>query len=385
MSPPVRVELGARSYDVVIGSGVLDRVASFLASAEICPARILLVRDTGVPEAHAQAITDALRAAGLEAHQTTLDPSERAKSLETAERLLGDTARAGLDRHDAVVALGGGITGDVAGFVASAYRRGVRVVQCPTTLLAMVDASVGGKTGVNLALDDGAERLLKNFVGAFHQPSLVVADVATLASLEPRVLRCGLGECIKHALITGDTDLLDWTTSSLDDALAGDAAVLTELVRKNVAVKARLVARDERETDASGGRALLNLGHTFAHAIETIPSLSPDPEDASLAPLMHGEAVALGLAAATALAVDLGRMTGAERDAVLWLIGRAGLPTSVASLPPSDQVARRMLDDKKTLGGRLRLIVPEGLGRAGVLEGVDAGAVGHAIDAIRGP
>jgi len=383
MTPGVRVELGARSYDVLIGAGVLNRVAPFLAAADPPPMRALLVRDAGVPEAHARALADGLHAAGCAVARSDVHPSERVKTLVTAERLLADAAQAGLDRHDAVVALGGGIVGDLAGFVGATYRRGVRVVQAPTTLLAMVDASVGGKTGVNLALEGG--RLLKNFVGAFHQPALVVADVTTLASLGPRVLRCGLAECIKHAMIAGDRSLLDWTGASLGAALAGDPDVLTELVRRNVAVKARFVAGDERETAADAGRALLNLGHTFAHAIETIHTLSPDPSDPALAPLMHGEAVALGLVGATALAVELGRMSPDERRSALALLERAALPTGVAGLPSSAEVARLMLDDKKTLGGRLRLVVPEGLGRAAVVEGVPTDAVERAIDAIRRP
>ncbi len=387
MSARVRVELGERGYDVVIGAGVLDLAAAFLGAASPAPTRALLVHDAGVPEAHADRLESGLRAAGIEPTRATLEPSERAKSLETAERLLTATASAGLDRNDVILALGGGIAGDVAGFVAATYRRGIRVVQAPTTLLAMVDASVGGKTGVNLGVAGagGDARLLKNFVGSFHQPSIVLADVATLGSLEPRVLRCGLAECIKHAMIAGDEDLFAWTEGAIDSALSGDERVLAELVERNVAIKARVVAGDERESDPSGGRALLNLGHTFGHAIETIPTLSPEESDPGLAPLMHGEAVALGLVAAADLAVSLGRMSGAQRDRAVALIAQAGLPTAVAGLPGAEEVVARMRDDKKTLGGRVRLIVPDGLGRAGVVEGVGDAEIARAVDAIRAP
>jgi 3-dehydroquinate synthetase len=226
--------------------------------------------------------------------------------------MLGDLALAELERSDLVVAMGGGILGDVAGFAAGLHRRGVRIVQCPTTLLAMVDASVGGKTGVNLRAGiDGSPVLLKNAVGVFHQPSLVVADVDALASLEPRELRCGLAECIKHAAISGGSgqDLLSLAglTDAMPRLLLGDAEVLASLVEQNVGLKARVVAGDERELaiGSTPGRRALNLGHTFAHAIEGCEGTRVEVGGSNQHP-KHGEAVGIGLIAAARLAELLG-------------------------------------------------------------------------------
>jgi 3-dehydroquinate synthetase len=261
----------------------------------------------------------------------------------------------------------------------------------------MVDASVGGKTGVNLAIPSrqpsnpsASPTLLKNMVGAFWQPRAVLADIDTLASLPPRIFRAGLAECIKHAMLSAglpaphaDPDLLDWTESAFPRILAQDAAALTELISRNVRTKAAIVARDEREEDDSGGRALLNLGHTFAHAIETISHLSPDTNPAH-APLQHGEAVALGLiaAASTAAAAQLAPADLPAR--ITRLIAAAGLPTRVGNLPPPDEIVARMAHDKKTLAGRLRLILPTAPGHAAVFTDPALQAIQSGIRAITG-
>jgi 3-dehydroquinate synthase len=247
----------------------------------------------------------------------------------------------------------------------------------------MVDASVGGKTGVNLRAGD---MLHKNFVGAFHQPRLVVASVDTLASLDDRQFRAGLAECIKHTMVGGDIDpeLGRWTADHLDRVLARDEGALIELIARNVAVKAAIVAGDERETAETGGRALLNLGHTFAHAIETIDTLSPDGV-ASHAPLLHGEAVALGLVAASATASAMGRVDPGFVVAAEALIGRAGLPTRVAGLPPTDTLLARMAHDKKAIGGVQRLVLPAAPGRAGTVRTPPRDAVSRGIERIRLP
>jgi len=387
VSGPVRVELGARGYDVVVGPGTLAELGSRTRGVVGAGARrAFVVVDAGVPTAGVAAATESLIGAGFDPHTHTFDPTERVKTIETARVILEDLAGTGLDRSEPVVALGGGIVGDVAGFVAATYRRGVPVVQCPTTLLAMVDASVGGKTGVNLELPD--DRLLKNMVGSFHQPGCVIADVGVLASLAPRHRRAGFAECIKHAMIAqglSRVDLMGWLESNLDAALAGNPDVLSELVRRNVAVKADAVALDERETapSAVGGRALLNLGHTFGHAIETLDGISPDVSDPSLAPLHHGEAVGLGLIAAGACAHALGMVDRAWVERARAVIERVGLPTSVEGLPDDDALLARMGHDKKVRAGVLRLVLPEGEGRARVVDDPDRAAVAAGLGAIR--
>lgn len=386
----VRVQLADRSYDVVVGRGLLSSVADLTEKAlGFSPARAFCVIDTGVPEEMVEILDEALDAAGVAASSSAFEPSERVKSIETWTQVLGELAGTGQERGEPVVCLGGGIVGDVGGFVASAYRRGVPVIQCPSTLLSMVDASVGGKTGVNLDVDlEDGPRLLKNLVGTFHQPRLVIADTALLDSLEDRQFNAGLAECLKHGLIatgiTGD-DLLGWTEANLDNVLDDDHATLDELVTRNVALKAHVVASDEHENapSSAGGRALLNLGHTFGHAIETLPGLSPDPASPDLAPLLHGEAVGLGLIAACATAKELGLADAALRERVEALVHRSGLPTSVAGLPSNEELLTAMSHDKKARGGSMRLVLPTTAGTAIVVEDPDLEAVARGLDAIR--
>ncbi|MFT5422694.1 MAG: 3-dehydroquinate synthetase [Phycisphaerales bacterium] len=390
----VRVQLADRSYDVVIGRGVLGSVAQLTTKAlGGAPKRAYCVIDTGVPETMVEKLDEALEGAGVAASSSAFEPSEAVKSIETWAELMTELAATGQERGEPVICLGGGIVGDVGGFVASGYRRGVPVIQCPSTLLAMVDASVGGKTGVNLDVefDEGA-RLLKNLVGAFHQPRLVLADTALLDSLDDRQFRAGLAECLKHGLIAagiagfaGD-DLLGWTETNLDKILDGDHATLDELVTRNVSLKAHVVAGDEHENAPSsvGGRALLNLGHTFGHAIETLPGLSPVAGDPGLSPLLHGEAVALGLVAACATAKELGLAEASLRERVEALVSRAGLPTCVAGLPDNEDLLMAMSHDKKARGGSLRLVLPTSAGTAVVVEDPSRDAIFAGLDAIRG-
>jgi len=297
--------------------------------------------------------------------------------------------RSRLGRWDPIIALGGGIVGDVAGFVAATYRRGVPVIQCPTTLLSMVDASVGGKTGVNLETDGV---LRKNMAGSFWQPRAVIADTETLASLEPRVLRAGLGECLKHGLLSGETDpkLYDWTIEHLDEIRALDRATLVELVARNVAHKASVVLADEREESAHGvGRAALNLGHTFAHVIETIPHLSPTNDDAD-SPLMHGEAVLLGLVASAAVSVSLGKFDAEKAEALRSRIESLGVCTRLRGLPENAELIERMHSDKKVRGNQLRLILPTNRGTAEMISlgasptSPDPAIANAGWDAVRG-
>ncbi len=377
----VRVEAASKSYDVIVGAGLLARLGVLVRPVAGRARKVLVIHDADLPPALVSSCSLSLTEAELVPVLEPLKASESNKSLAQVERLLGRAASAKLDRRDIVVALGGGIVGDVAGFVAATFKRGLRVIQCPTTLLAMVDASVGGKTGVNL-LHEG--NLLKNYVGSFHQPELVIASVDALDSLPARQFRAGLAECIKHAMISadwGNLDLWDWTSGAIGPILGRVPETLAELVARNVAVKAAVVGSDERELDESGGRALLNLGHTFAHAIETLPQLSPDGDPAH-APLLHGEAVALGLRAACSTAVALGLLDDAEAVCVRNLLEEAGLPVEVRQLPPVDRILDRMASDKKSLAGSMRLVLPTGRGKARVVRSPEPKAVIRGIESI---
>jgi len=377
-------DAGPRSYDIVVGPGTLDALGERLAGL-VAGRRALVVADDKLPLPCVQRAEASLAGAEGEFEEITLTASERDKSLLTLERILRAADDAGLDRADAFIALGGGITGDVVGFAAAAYRRGLAVVQCPTTLLAMVDASVGGKTAVNLTTA-GAAALRKNMVGAFWQPVVVIADLNALHSLDDRLLRAGLAECIKHALLSADSDadLLNWTETNLKPLLSRDAAALAELVERNVKIKSRVVAGDERETAASGqgGRALLNLGHTFAHAIEPISQLTPDGDPMN-APLLHGEAVSLGIIAAAHVARETDLLEPDEERRIRQVLSAAGLPTNIAGLPDNDTLIEAMGHDKKVSAGRLRLVLPCAGRRCKVVEDPPRDAVEAAWDAIR--
>lgn len=385
----VRVDLGERSYTVHIGPGALLSVPMEIrATLGQQPTRAFIVADTGVPEVFAAQLAESLRAAGLHPTLTRVTPTEQGKSIATLERLLAEMAASGHSRVDPIVALGGGIVGDLAGFAAASYQRGVPVVQCPSTLLSMVDASVGGKTGVNLAVRSATgERLLKNMVGAFHQPLAVAADTRLLDSLADRQRRAGLAECVKHAMIaegiTG-ADLMTETLAALPGVLAGEYEAADRLIERSVALKGEVVRRDERESlDESGVRMLLNLGHTFGHAIETMAHLTPEGARPDLAPLHHGEAVALGLVAASRCAERLGLCEKSVGDEALSMLDTIGLPTGVAGLPGDDEILARMGADKKAAGGSLRLILPIGRGKCAVVRAPDRDAVRAGIDAIR--
>ncbi len=390
-SIPIAVP-GFTPYEVLVGANLLPELGPILNAVDsLAPGasgrRAFLVYDRDLPHEHVAEASRSLAHHGYAVASAFAVATEPAKSLEEAQRILEELAISRHERRDPVIALGGGIVGDLAGFVASAYRRGVPFVQVPTTLLSMVDASVGGKTGVNLATERG---LLKNFVGAFHQPAIVVADVRTLATLSDRHLRAGLAECIKQGMIgatCGDPELLAWTTANMPRFLDHDTEALVELVARNVAFKARVVQDDPREERASSGgaalsRMLLNLGHTFGHAIETLPTVASGmpPHDA---PLVHGEAVALGLLAACAAGESLGLTPPETTARTRAAIEAAGLPTTARGLPDSDEVVRRMLDDKKTAGGKLRLVIPTTPGNATIVSDAPAGAAAAGVDAIR--
>jgi 3-dehydroquinate synthase len=334
----------AGSYDVVVEPRSLASLAERLA--EHCPAhRYALITDSHVEPLYGRATAEALRAAGLEAELLTFAAGEANKTRETWAELSDQMLAAGFGRDAAVVALGGGVVGDVAGFVAATYMRGVPVVQVPTTLLAMVDASVGGKTGVDTPAG-------KNLVGAFHPPRLVVIDPEVLGTLPAAELRAGLAEAVKHGAIA-DAAHLDWIEAHAERLLAADVEVLAELIDHSVRIKADFVARDERE---SGPRKMLNFGHTIGHAVEAATGYG----------VLHGEAIAIGMLAEARLGERLGITEPGTADRLKSLLGRLGLPTELPAGVAAEDVVGWTRSDKKARAGHVEYALIRRLGEAAV-------------------
>ncbi|MGE3303886.1 MAG: 3-dehydroquinate synthase [Hyphomonadaceae bacterium] len=354
-----RVDLGARSYDIVIGDDVLAQ-----AGARVRPfapgGRAFVVTDENVARLHGAALDESLRAGDLRAETLVLAPGEHTKSFAGLERVCAWLIEAGLERRDIVIAFGGGVIGDLAGLAAGVVKRGVDFVQVPTTLLAQVDSSVGGKTAIDTPQG-------KNLVGLFHQPRLVLADIGVLRTLPPRELLAGYAEVVKYGLID-DPAFFDWCEANAGRVLAGDVAALTYAVEASVAAKARIVGLDERE---SGPRALLNLGHTFAHALETAAGYDGGQ-------LLHGEAVGAGMALAFELSARLGLCPGQDAMRVRRHLTAAGFAVDLRGAPYAadpDALLGYMARDKKAEGGKLVFILARGVGQAFVERNVDPAAV----------
>jgi 3-dehydroquinate synthase len=330
------VELKERTYPIIVRDGALELLGTE-ASAICRGGPVVCVADERVAALYGQQVEDSLRGSVDWRGWVSVRRGERSKSWAVAGRVLRELAGLGMARDGMVVALGGGVAGDLAGFVAASFARGVDFVQVPTTLLAQVDSSVGGKTGVNLP--EG-----KNLVGAFHQPRLVVCDVLTLSSLPRRELRCGLAEALKHGLIA-DADYLDRVESLRGSVLRAAPAALEEVVVGSCAIKAKVVAEDERE---SGRRAILNFGHTIGHALETV---------AGYRRLRHGEAVAVGMVGAAMLGVRAGTCDKSLVQLVRRCVEAAGLPASAPGLP-ADEVLAALARDKKAARGEVRWVLP---------------------------
>ncbi|MFT3685915.1 MAG: 3-dehydroquinate synthase family protein [Phycisphaerales bacterium] len=379
-------------YEVRIGANLIPASADKLIAKG---QRALVVIDAKLPRETIEPLIRSLDSSGIRWAAKVVTATEADKSLSTLEATLIEAARLRLERGDLIIALGGGIVTDLAGFAAGVYRRGVRIVQCPTTLLAMVDAAVGGKTAANLNIPggsvDGKAALIKNAVGVFHQPTRVVCDVASLRSLPLRELKSGLGECVKHGMLSGglgDKTLFNWIEKRHTDLLHFDQAALAELVARNVAIKAKVVQADEREesTKPDGGRMMLNLGHTFAHAIETLPGLAwKDPAQGvqMVGPLKHGEAVGVGLVCAARVSASLKLCEKDLPARVESLLNRCGLPTKLEGLPATTTILERMAHDKKVAAGKLRLILPIKGARTRVRDDVPVKVIAAAIDAVR--
>jgi 3-dehydroquinate synthase len=358
----VRVALDARGYDIVIGRGL---IASLGARIEALRprAKAFIVTDANVELQHLDAVEAALAESGIAYSRLVVAPGESAKSFHVFEEVCEAIVAARIERGDLVIALGGGVIGDLAGFAASAVRRGLDYVQLPTTLLAQVDSSVGGKTAINSAHG-------KNLIGAFHQPILVVADTALLDTLPPRQFRAGYAEVAKYGLL-GDAAFFAWLETDWRDVFAPGTSgnfAREHAIAVSCRAKAAIVARDERET---GERALLNLGHTFGHALEAACGFSDR--------LLHGEAVAAGIALAFGFSARLGLIPAPEADRAIRHLADVGLPTRPrdisGGLPDADALMDLMAQDKKVKRGMLTFILVRGIGSAFVEQGVDAAQV----------
>lgn len=348
------VSLAGRSYEVIIGPGLVRDAARFIAPLLKRP-RVAIVTDEAVARHHLGPLTAGLNAAGIETTAKVLPAGETTKSFAFLEEVCEWLIAQEIDRKDMVIALGGGVIGDVTGFASAIVRRGLDFIQIPTTLLSQVDSSVGGKTAIN-------SRRGKNLVGAFHQPRLVLADVAALDTLSPREWRAGYAEVTKYGLL-GDADFFAWCESHGAAMLQGDRAALLQAVSRSVAAKAAIVARDERET---GDRALLNLGHTFGHALEAHAGYDGR--------LLHGEAVAIGMVMAFDISARMGLCAPSAAPRVAAHLAAVGLPTHPHKVLPDIDAAtmlHHMRQDKKVLAGKLTLILARAIGQAFIAQAVD--------------
>jgi len=359
MKNTVHVDLGERSYDVEIGPGLIAEAGARIAPL-IKRKRVCVLTDETVAALHLAELREGLAAAGIEMEALALPPGEATKGWPQFTRAVEWLLEQKVERRDVVVAFGGGVIGDLAGFAASVLRRGVRFVQIPTSLLAQVDSSVGGKTGINTAQG-------KNMVGAFHQPSLVLADTTILGTLTPRDFLAGYGEVVKYGLL-GDAAFFDWLEAEGPALAAGDMAARVRAVTRSVQMKADIVARDETE---QGDRALLNLGHTFCHALEAATGYSDR--------LLHGEGVAIGCALAFELSSRLGLCSQEDPSRVRAHLKAMGMKTDLddipGPLPDAEGLMALMAQDKKVLDGQLRFILARGIGEAFVTSDVPREAV----------
>ena len=350
----IRVELGARGYDIVIGAGLMAQAGTHLRAA-LAGARAAIVTDENLAALHLPALHKALAQEGIEAATITIPAGEASKSFERLQDVVARLLDARLERNDVVIALGGGVVGDLAGFAAAITRRGMQLVQIPTSLLAQVDSSVGGKTGINAPQG-------KNLVGAFFQPRLVLADTDLLATLPAREFAAGYGEIVKYGLIDRP-DFFTWLEDNREAVFAGGEALI-HAVTQCCQAKAAIVAADEHE---AGRRALLNLGHTFAHALEGACGYDA-------ARLVHGEAVAIGLVLAHQFSAELGLAPAEDTERVRRHLSLAGLPVALSAIPGPPLAAGQLMhhigQDKKVASGRLTFILTKGIGQAFIADDV---------------
>ncbi len=352
----LQVDLGERSYPIYIGAGLLADAECY--RRHIPGRQVMVVSNETVAPLYLEKLRGAL--AGFDTRTVILPDGERYKTLEIWQRIFDELLSNRFSRQCTVLALGGGVVGDMAGFAAACYQRGVHFIQVPTTLLAQVDSSVGGKTGVN-------HRLGKNMIGAFYQPRCVIADTDTLNTLDARQLSAGIAEIIKYSLIN-DSDFFDWLEANMERLTARDPTILAYAVKRSCQDKAAIVAADELE---AGQRALLNLGHTFGHAIET---------GVGYGEWLHGEAVGAGICMAAKFSSRLGWLTPEEEGRIVNLIGRAALPVVPPDSLNADRFIELMSVDKKVVDGRLRLVLLKGIGRSLITDDFDMNTLRTTLD-----
>ncbi|MEH6525836.1 MAG: 3-dehydroquinate synthase [Sneathiella sp.] len=344
----VPVSLGERSYEIVIGDDLLSQAGTYLKPI-LRSSRVAILTDENVAPLHLERLTKSLGEVGIDHISIILPAGESSKSLATYEKVMDQLLEAKIQRDEALIALGGGVIGDLTGFAASTLRRGIDFIQIPTTLLSQVDSSVGGKTGINAPQG-------KNLIGAFYQPKLVLADVGLLSSLPKRELLAGYAEVVKYGLL-GDFDFFGWLEANGPAIIQGDITARIKAVEKSVKAKAAIVAQDERE---GGVRALLNLGHTFGHALEAETGYGPY--------LNHGEAVAIGIIMAAELSVKMGLLSGQEGNRIHSHFQSVGLPQKVPNIVglswQSDRLLDHMRQDKKVSAGKLTFILLKAIGNA---------------------
>ena len=355
----VNVPLAGRAYDIVIGRGVIASLGASLAALRP-GAKAAIVTDENVARHHLAVVESALASAGIQNMSVIVPPGEASKSIAVFDQVCEGLIGARVERGDIVIALGGGVIGDLAGFAASAVRRGLEYVQVPTTLLAQVDSSIGGKTGIN-------SKQGKNLIGAFHQPILVLADTALLDTMPERLMRAGYAEVVKYGLL-GDADFFSWLEANWREIFSGGPA-REHAIAVSCRMKSSIVARDERET---GERALLNFGHTFGHAIEAAAGFSDR--------LHHGEAIAVGMVLALKLSVRRGLLPQADVDRVIRHFKAVGLPTKLSDIPGQLPDAQRLMElvgqDKKVKRGKFTFILARGIGHAFVASDVASADAG---------
>ena len=355
MEEPIHVRAGNYDYEVLVGPQLLVQTGELIGE-NLRERSCAIVSDDNVAKRFGEVVLKSLKAVGCQSTLITVPPGEQSKAIKNAETICDQMIEAGLDRTSFVVALGGGMIGDLAGFVAAIYYRGIPVVQMPTTLLAQVDSSIGGKTGVNAAAG-------KNLIGAWHQPALVISDVDTLNTLPPREFRQGFAEIVKHAVIR-DPEMFEKLEES-------DRANLAALIRRNVEIKAAIVAADEREQ--TGARALLNFGHTIGHAIERAGKYRD---------FLHGEAISLGIVAACEISVQRARLSETERDWIVATLKAHDLPTRLPTDFPKEKIRDAIRFDKKFERGDVRFVVIPQIGSARLSTDVTMADIESAIAAL---
>ncbi|MEX2416209.1 MAG: 3-dehydroquinate synthase [Paenibacillaceae bacterium] len=358
----ITVELGERSYPIYIGDGILERIGEFFEARSIYKhSPVLIITDEHVAVQHLDRVSLYLKHAGYNVLVKIVPPGERSKSLVVLEDVIGAALQSGLDRQSTIIALGGGVVGDLAGFVAASYMRGIRFVQIATTIQAH-DSSVGGKVGVN-------HPLAKNIIGAFHQPELVIFDISTLRTLPEREIRSGLSEVLKEGLIW-DADFVAWCDQNTEALLALNSDALQHALYEGIRIKANVVSLDERENDM---RAILNLGHTIGHALEAVAGYNK---------LLHGEAISIGMVGAAKLAVRLGSPEIVYIE-TKRLLTNLGLPVRLPEHLDTDEIMSAMMHDKKFKEGQMVFVLPTAIGTVEIRKGVQAEIVREVLTELK--